>query len=155
MTRPSMDRARLNALWVSLPPLMTMHIEELRGTFVRRDGTGRCRYRSPLPLPFHYGACPSHIAPDGSGLDVILLGGGRYAVGDHIGIVPLGVADFQDGPDWDPKLIARGVGAGLGLRGRDRAGIWLTLRVLAFLKSSRIFAGRNVTRAQLRGIYLP
>lgn len=155
MKLPPARQAQMQELWAALPSRMSMLVEQLRGTFVRRDERGRGVYRSPLPLPFHYGACPSHIAPDGSGLDVILVGGGRYALGDRIGIVPLAVADFQDGPDWDPKLIAKAAPASFELSRREIAGVWLTLTVLAGIKSSRVFAGTHAAPARLWGIHVP
>lgn len=151
----SARKERLSQFWAHLPPTLDMVLEQPRGTFVRRDAQGKRMYVSPLPLPFHYGACPSQLAEDGSGLDVILLGGGNYAVGDRIGVTPVGVADFQDGPDWDPKVIARAGALGAGLDDASRALVWMTLKFLSVIKSSRVFAGRTSRPTQLWGIYPP
>lgn len=144
---------RIRELFEQVSSGLVMEVEQVRGTFVRKDERGERNYVSPIPLPFHYGFCPDQMAPDGSGLDLLLLDGVPCAVGDHIGVQVVAVADFQDGLDWDPKLIVRRQGSTRGLRRPEWALLSIGLRILAGLKASRIFAGQRRSPAQCLGLY--
>lgn len=130
-----------------------MELEQLRGTWVRRGIHGERLYVSPFPLPFNYGFCPDLEGEDGSGLDILLLGRGRYAQGDRIGVQVVAMVDFQDGPDWDPKLVARTYPDPRPLVWHEDIRVRALFWALARVKSSRHFAGARAQPAEFAGIY--
>ncbi|TVQ90408.1 MAG: inorganic pyrophosphatase [Deltaproteobacteria bacterium] len=87
-----------------LPERVRVLIEVPSGGFVKRDPAGRIDLISPLPSPFNYGALPDQLAPDGEGLDAIVLGS-RLPRG-HLGTYALhGWVQFVDAGLSDPKLM--------------------------------------------------
>lgn len=145
---------RLQELWRSLPPRFVMEIEQQRGTFVRRDPEGRIMYVSPLPLLFNYGAAPGTLAEDGFAMDVLLVGGGRYAVGDQIEVRAFGLVDFEDGADWDPKVLVRPHHDPRPPNRLELILVALLFPVLARIKSSRFWGRRGSLGARYSGMYL-
>jgi inorganic pyrophosphatase len=62
-----------------LPPVdsegrLDVLIEVPRFSFVKRDARGTVELISPLPCPFNYGSVPGTCAPDGEGIDALVLG---------------------------------------------------------------------------------
>lgn len=152
---PPPTPSRVARLWSSLPDQLDVVIEQARGTFVRRDEQGRVSYVSPLPLLFAYGYCLSHDAEDGSGLDVIVFSRARFAPGDQICARPLAVADFQDGADWDPKVIARAGSGRATLSGPERLLMHYGMRCLAAIKASRCLARTRASETAFFGLWPP
>lgn len=90
------------------PPFQSAPLELLvevpRGSFVKRDATGRIEFISPLPCPFNYGSLPGHSAADGDALDAALLGPRRVA-GQRLHVPARAVIRFLDAGQEDDKLI--------------------------------------------------
>lgn len=145
---------RVRDLWASLPPRFLMEVEQLRGSCIRRDPRGRIMYVSPLPLPFHYGAAPGTVAEDGFAMDVLLVGGGRYAVGDQIEVRAVGIVDFEDGADWDPKVLVRPFHDPRPPNRLQLVLVVLLFVILAEIKSLRIWRRAGALPARYSGIYL-
>lgn len=79
-------------------------IEVPRGSFVKRNASGRFEFLSPLPCPFNYGSVPSLPAADGDGLDAVILGP-RLLAGQRLTVCARALVRFIDDGRQDDKLI--------------------------------------------------
>jgi inorganic pyrophosphatase len=79
-------------------------IEVPRFSFVKRDARGAIELISPLPCPFNYGSVPRTRAPDGEGIDALVLGP-RVRYGARVWVPPRACARFVDAGLSDPKWI--------------------------------------------------
>jgi len=79
-------------------------IEVPRGSFLKRDLSGRISFVSPLPCPFNYGAVPTHLGMEGDLLDALVLGP-RLRFGSHTRVSAWGAVTLTDRGMSDDKLI--------------------------------------------------
>lgn len=86
------------------PPEVEIRIEVPRGSFVKRDATGRVEFVSPLPCPFNYGAAPALRGGDGEALDAVVLGP-RLGAGACVRVPVQALVRFMDAGVSDNKLI--------------------------------------------------
>lgn len=84
---------------------------------------------SPVPCPYNYGSIPGFQSDDGDPLDVVVLGP-RLRRGERLRVPVVGVVDFIDAGQGDPKVIcsARPLGE------RERVGVERFFRVYARFK---------------------
>jgi len=88
----------------ALPTRVTVTIEVPRGAFVKRDGTGRIDFVSPLPCPFNYGCIATIPGLDGEPLDALVLGP-PLRLGISITSCVRAVMGFTDAGIEDPKVV--------------------------------------------------
>jgi inorganic pyrophosphatase len=79
-------------------------IEIPRGSFIKRDSSGRLDFVSPIPCPFNYGSVDAYIGSDGDLLDAVVLGP-RLRRNSRITIPVIGAVRIIDGGMIDDKLI--------------------------------------------------
>jgi inorganic pyrophosphatase len=116
-------------LITSIGDLAEAIVEVPRFGFVKRDGAGRIDLVSPLPCPFNYGSVPGTRAPDGEGLDALVLGP-RLPRGARVRLPIVAVVSFLDGGLDDPKLVLGPSGLGDG----DRIALTAFFRAYEVLK---------------------
>ncbi len=85
-------------------PLVEVIIEIPRGSFLKRDSTGKLDFISPVPCPFNYGSIPAFIGLDGDLLDAVVLGP-RLPSGTAVKVNAWGAIRMIDGGLYDDKLI--------------------------------------------------
>ncbi|MEJ7667675.1 MAG: inorganic diphosphatase [Casimicrobiaceae bacterium] len=86
------------------PPEVQVVIEVPRGSFLKRDSTGRVDFVSPLPCPFNYGSVPNYLGLEGDLLDALVLGP-RLPLGARIEVYVWGAVTLTDRGMTDDKLI--------------------------------------------------
>ena len=80
--------ARVGAAPASPSEPVAVRIEVSRGSFAKRDASGRMELPSPVPCPYNYGSVPGTVAPDGDPEDAIVLG------------PPLAFGELVEAPRW-------------------------------------------------------
>ncbi len=130
-----------------LPRVLEALVEVSRGSFAKRDSEGHVDFYSPVPCPYNYGCIPEIEAPDGAPLDVVLLGP-RQPRGARVTVELLGIVDFLDCGQQDPKLITVPLGVDIGTcwPGLDRF-----FRVYALAKRCLAAARRQRGETRFRG----
>lgn len=95
-----------------LPAELEVVIEAPRFTMVKRRADGRIDFVSPVPCPYNYGSIPGRWGGDGDPLDAVVMGP-RLTRGTCLKVPVVGVIDFVDGGQADPKVVcsARPLGA--------------------------------------------
>ena len=83
---------------------MEVVIEIPRGSFVKRDGSGRVDFVSPLPCPYNYGSVHQYIGGDGDFLDAVVMGP-RLPVGSVVQVTAYGAVGLSERYMSDDKLI--------------------------------------------------
>lgn len=104
-------------------------IEYPRGSFVKRRSDGRVDFVSPLPCPYNYGHVPGVMSGDGDPLDAVVLGS-RLPAGAQVELAVVGIIDFVDVGQEDPKVIF----SARPLTGMQRRGLELFFTVYALGK---------------------
>lgn len=84
-------------------------IEYPRWSAVKRRGDGSVDFVSPIPCPYNYGHVPGVLSGDGDPLDAVVLGP-RLAAGARLRVRVVGVIDFVDAGQADPKVICSASG---------------------------------------------
>ena len=79
-------------------------IEIPRGSFIKRDSSGRLDFVSPFPCPFNYGSVDAYIGSDGAPLDAVVLGP-RLRRNTRITAPVIGAVRIIDCGMIDDKLI--------------------------------------------------
>ena len=85
-------------------PEVEVLIEVPRGSFLKRDPSGRVHFVSPLPCPFNYGAIPEYLGLEGDLLDAVVLGP-RLPFGTRVRVRAWGAIALSDRGLTDHKLI--------------------------------------------------
>jgi inorganic pyrophosphatase len=85
-------------------PLLEVVIEVPRGSFLKRDASGRIEYVYPFPCPWNYGSVPAFLAEDEDCLDALVLGR-RLSHGTRVRVQALGAVGFVDRGVPDVKLV--------------------------------------------------
>jgi len=112
-----------------LPSEVEVVIESPRGSVVKRRADGGVDFVSPLPCPYNYGSIPGRQSGDGDPLDAVVMGP-RLRRGERLRLQVVGVIDFLDAGEGDPKVIcARGP-----LTPGERRGLERFFRVYAAFK---------------------
>lgn len=112
-----------------LPSEPEVLIETPRGSLVKWRSDGRVDFLSPVPCPYNYGCIPGFLSADGEPLDVVVLGP-RLRRGERLRVPIVGVVDFLDAGQADPKLIC----SARPLAEEERAGVERFFRLYAFFK---------------------
>ena len=86
------------------PPEVVVVIEVPRGSFLKRDSSGRIDFISPLPCPFNYGAVPTLLGLEGDLLDALVLGP-RLRFGTRLHVKAWGAVTLTDRGMSDDKLV--------------------------------------------------
>ena len=86
------------------PPRVEVVIEIPRGSFVKRDGSGRVDFFSPLPCPYNYGSVHQYIGGEGDFLDAVVMGP-RLPVGSVVQVIAYGAVGLSERYMSDDKLI--------------------------------------------------
>lgn len=89
---------------VAEPPEVEVVIEVPRGSFLKRDLTGRVDFVAPLPCPYNYGAVPTHLGMEGDLLDALVLGP-RLRLGARVRVRVWGAVTMTDRGMSDDKLV--------------------------------------------------
>jgi inorganic pyrophosphatase len=84
--------------------LVEVIIEIPRGSFLKRDSTGKLDFISPVPCPFNYGSVPAFLGLDGDFLDAVVLGP-RLPLGSKVKVPAWGAIIMIDHGFYDDKLI--------------------------------------------------
>jgi inorganic pyrophosphatase len=79
-------------------------IEIPRGSFLKRDSSGKVDFVSPFPCPFNYGSVDAYLGPDGDSLDAVVLGP-RLRRGTRMMVRVFGAVRLMDHGVSDDKLI--------------------------------------------------
>jgi len=118
---------------------ISVRIEVPRGGRIKRSASGRIEFISPIACPYNYGsATAKERAPDGDAFDALVLGPRRPRGSVAVGRL-LGVVDFLDRGEADPKLVV-----GETLSPDERASISAFFRRYARFK--RLFQLSRQTR---------
>jgi inorganic pyrophosphatase len=86
-------------------------IEIPRGSFIKRDSSGRLDFVSPFPCPFNYGSVDAYIGSDGAPLDAVVLGP-RLRRNTRITAPVIGAVRIIDCGMIDDKLICSDIPVG-------------------------------------------
>lgn len=112
-----------------LPNEPEVLIETPRGSLVKWRSDGRVDFVSPVPSPYNYGCIPGFQSGDGDPLDVVVLGP-RLRRGERLRVPVVGVVDFIDAGQADPKVICSAWPMDEG----ERAGVERFFRIYARFK---------------------
>lgn len=129
----------------SIDDIICVRIEVSRGSRIKRSATGRVDFISPIRCPHNYGSVEgAGLAPDGEGYDALFLGPrlprGRVAEGRLLGVV-----DFLDRGEEDPKLIV-----GVSMSEDDRESVSRFFRRYARIKRLLRFTRATQFRGWVR-----
>lgn len=113
----------------ALEDTIFVRIEVPRGSRVKRSATGRVEFVSPIRCPYNYGTVEGEsLAPDGDGYDALVMGR-RLPYGHIAEGRLLGVVDFLDRGEEDPKLVI-----GVSMSSDDREAVSRFFRRYARIK---------------------
>ena len=129
-----------------LPAEPEVLIECPRWSLVKRRADGSIDFISPVPCPYNYGSIPGFQSGDGDPLDVVVLGP-RLRGGSRLHMPVVGVVDFLDAGQADPKVIcsARPLGE------RERLGVERFFRLYARFKQVLHWARGEAADTRFRG----
>ena len=125
------------------PRVCEVIIDAPRFSFIKRDDDGRIDFVSPLPCPFNYGSVPNTVSGDGDRIDALVMGA-RLPRGARVALPIMGVVNFVDAGQADPKWICADFALGRGERLQLVAFFTLYTRAKAAL--NRIRGKHGATR---------